>query len=250
LIDQSPIGRTPRSNPATYTGVFDFIRDAFSETRESRLNGYKKGRFSFNVRGGRCEACEGQGQIKIEMQFMSDLWVTCEVCHGKRYNAQTLEVSFHGKNIAEVLNLTVDEALEFFHSNGKIYPKLSTLSQVGLNYMQLGQAATTLSGGEAQRVKLATELSKKDSGKTIYILDEPTTGLHFADVEKLLRVLKLLVAKGNSVLIIEHNTDVIKCSDYIIDLGPEGGEDGGYIIAEGTVNQIKNNKKSVTGLFL
>lgn len=250
LIDQSPIGRTPRSNPATYTGMFDFIRDAFAQTRESKLNGYKKGRFSFNVRGGRCEACEGQGQIKIEMQFMSDLWVSCEVCHGRRYNAQTLEVTFHGKNIAEVLDLTIEEALEFFHSNGKVYPKLSTLSQVGLNYMQLGQSATTLSGGEAQRVKLSAELSKKDSGKTFYILDEPTTGLHFADVEKLLRVLKLLVKRGNSVVVIEHNTDVIKCSDYIVDLGPEGGDGGGYVIAEGSVEDIKKNIKSVTGKFL
>ncbi|KKR84103.1 MAG: UvrABC system protein A [Candidatus Woesebacteria bacterium GW2011_GWB1_41_10] len=219
LIDQSPIGRTPRSNPATYTKVFDLIRDVFTETREARTQGFKKGRFSFNVRGGRCETCEGQGQIRIEMQFMSDIWITCEVCKAKRYNAQTLEVTFRGKNIAEVLDMTVDEAKEFFHAHFQIQAKLGTLSWVGLGYMQLGQPATTLSGGEAQRVKLATELSKKSTGKTVYILDEPTTGLHFADVEKLLKVLRLLVEKSNSVFIIEHNLDVIKNSDYIIDLG-------------------------------
>jgi excinuclease ABC subunit A len=250
LIDQSPIGRTPRSNPATYTGLFDPIRDAFADTRESRTQGFKKGRFSFNVRGGRCEACEGQGQIKIEMQFMSDIWITCEVCHGKRYNAQTLEVTFRGKNIAEVLDLTVDEAKDFFHSHGQIILKLETLSLVGLGYMQLGQPATTLSGGEAQRVKLATELSKKATGKTVYILDEPTTGLHFADVEKLLRVLKLLVVKGNSVFIIEHNLDVIKNSDYVIDLGPEGGDLGGKLVAKGTPKDIAKIKSSYTGSYL
>jgi excinuclease ABC subunit A len=250
LIDQSPIGRTPRSNPATYTGLFDPIRDVFSSTRDAKTAGFKKGRFSFNVRGGRCEACEGQGQIKIEMQFMSDLWVTCDVCHGKRYNAQTLEVSYRGKNIAEVLDLTIDDANEFFHAHPQIMQKLETLSLVGLGYMQLGQAATTLSGGEAQRVKLATELSRRATGRTVYILDEPTTGLHFADVEKLLRVLKLLVQKGNSVLVIEHNLDVIKNSDYIIDLGPEGGDGGGKVVGKGSVKDIKTNKASYTGEYL
>lgn len=250
LIDQSPIGRTPRSNPATYTGLFDPIRDAFASTRDAKTQGFKKGRFSFNVRGGRCEACEGQGQIKIEMQFMSDIWVTCEVCHGKRYNAQTLEVSFRGKNIAEVLDLTVDDAREFFHSHPQILQKLDTMSLVGLGYMQLGQAATTLSGGEAQRVKLSTELGRRATGKTVYILDEPTTGLHFADVERLLRVLKLLVQKGNSVIVIEHNLDVIKNSDWIIDLGPEGGDGGGTIVGVGTPKNIASNKKSYTGEYL
>ncbi len=250
LIDQSPIGRTPRSNPATYTKVFDPIRDVFALTREAKGAGFKKGQFSFNVRGGRCEACEGQGQIKIEMQFMSDIWVTCEVCHGKRYNSQTLEIAFRGKNIAEVLEMTIDEAKEFFHSHPQIISKLETLSEVGLGYMQLGQPATTLSGGEAQRVKLATELSKRATGRTVYILDEPTTGLHFADVERLLRVLKLLVSRGNTVCVIEHNLDVIKNADWIIDLGPEGGEKGGEVVAEGTVPEVKKHKKSYTGQFL
>lgn len=250
LIDQSPIGRTPRSNPATYTGLFDPIRDVFASTRDSKAQGYKKGRFSFNVRGGRCEACEGQGQIKIEMQFMSDLWVTCEVCHGKRYNAQTLEVSYRGKNVAEILDMTVDEALEFFHAHPQILQKLETLSLVGLGYIQLGQPATTLSGGEAQRVKLATELSRRATGRTVYILDEPTTGLHFADVEKLLRVLRLLVEKGNSVFVIEHNPDVVKNSDWIIDLGPEGGDKGGEVVAKGTVNDVAKIKSSYTGQYL
>lgn len=250
LIDQSPIGRTPRSNPATYTGLFDPIRDVFATTRDSKTAGYKKGRFSFNVRGGRCEACEGQGQIKIEMQFMSDIWVTCDVCHGKRYNVQTLEVSYRGKNIAEVLDMTVDEAKDFFHAHPQIEQKLETLSLVGLGYIALGQPATTLSGGEAQRVKLATELSRRATGKTVYILDEPTTGLHFADVENLLKVLKLLVARGNSVFIIEHNLDVIKNSDYIIDLGPEGGDGGGKIVAKGSPKDISQNKSSYTGQYL
>ena len=250
LIDQSPIGRTPRSNPATYTGLFDLIRDVFASTRDSKTAGYKKGRFSFNVRGGRCEACEGQGQIKIEMQFMSDIWVTCEVCHGKRYNAQTLEVAFRGKNIADVLSMTVTEAMEFFHAHPQIISKLETLSLVGLGYMELGQPATTLSGGEAQRVKLATELSRKATGKTVYILDEPTTGLHFYDVEKLLKVLRLLVARGNSIFIIEHNLDVIKNSDWVIDLGPEGGEGGGKIVAVGRPVDISRNKYSYTGKYL
>ena len=250
LIDQSPIGRTPRSNPATYTGVFDPIRDVFASTRDSKTAGFKKGRFSFNVRGGRCEACEGQGQIKIEMQFMSDIWVTCDVCHGKRYNTQTLEVVYRGKNIAEVLSLTVDEAKEFFHAHPQIEQKLETLSLVGLGYIELGQPATTLSGGEAQRVKLATELSRHATGKTVYILDEPTTGLHFADVERLLKVLKLLVARGNSVFIIEHNLDVVKNSDYIIDLGPEGGDLGGKVVAKGTPKEVSKNKSSYTGSYL
>jgi excinuclease ABC subunit A len=250
LIDQSPIGRTPRSNPATYTGVFDPIRDIFSQTKEARANGFKKGRFSFNLKGGRCEACEGQGQIKIEMQFMSDIWVECDVCHGKRYNSQTLEISYRGKNIAEILDMSVKEAIEYFHGNPMILSKLETLSQVGLGYIKLGQPATTLSGGEAQRVKLATELSRKATGKTVYILDEPTTGLHFADVEKLLYVLRSLVDKGNSVFIIEHNMDVIKNADWIIDLGPEGGEEGGKVIAQGTLKDLIKAKSSYTGNFL
>ena len=250
LIDQSPIGRTPRSNPATYTKVFDPIRDVFTLTREAKANGFKKGRFSFNVKGGRCENCEGQGQIKIEMQFMSDIWVACEVCNGARYNAQTLEVTFRGKNISEVLNLTVGEAIEFFHSHYKILAKLETLEAVGLSYIQLGQPATTLSGGEAQRVKLATELSKKATGRTLYILDEPTTGLHFSDVEKLLKVLRLLVVKGNTVCVIEHNLDVIKNADWIIDLGPEGGEKGGEVLATGEVDKIANAPLSYTGEYL
>ncbi len=250
LIDQSPIGRTPRSNPATYTGVFDPIRDVFALTHEAKSYGFNKGRFSFNVRGGRCEACEGQGQIKIEMQFMSDIWVTCDVCHGKRYNAQTLEISYKGKNIAEILEMTIDEAREFFHAHPQIETKLETLSLVGLGYMQLGQPATTLSGGEAQRVKLATELSRRATGKTVYILDEPTTGLHFADVERLLRVLKMLVSRGNTVLLIEHNLDVIKNADWIIDLGPEGGEAGGELVYAGRVEDISKNKSSYTGIFL
>jgi excinuclease ABC subunit A len=250
LIDQSPIGRTPRSNPATYTGLFDPIRDVFTATHDAKTAGFKKGRFSFNVRGGRCEACEGQGQIKIEMQFMSDIWVTCDVCHGKRYNSQTLEVTYRGKNIAEVLAMTVDEALEFFHAHPQIESKLETLSLVGLGYMELGQPATTLSGGEAQRVKLATELSRKATGRTVYILDEPTTGLHFADVERLMRVLKLLVQKGNSVFVIEHNLDVIKNSDWVIDLGPEGGDAGGNIVAVGRPQDIARNKASYTGEYL
>jgi len=250
LIDQSPIGRTPRSNPATYTGLFDPIRDLFATTREAKLQGYKKGQFSFNLKGGRCEACEGQGQTKIEMQFMPDIWIACEVCKGKRYNSQTLEVTYKGKNISEVLDLTVTDALEYFGSISTLREKLETLQDVGLGYMQLGQSATTLSGGEAQRVKLATELSRRQTGKTFYILDEPTTGLHFADVEKLLKVLKILVAKGNTVCVIEHNLDVIKNSDWVIDLGPGGGSNGGEIVAVGTPKDIKNNKNSVTGRYL
>ncbi len=250
LIDQSPIGRTPRSNPATYTKVFDHIREVFASTRDARAAGFNKGRFSFNVRGGRCESCEGQGQIKIVMQFMSDIWVTCEVCKGTRYNAQTLDIVYKGSSIADVLSMTISEAKEFFHAYRPIVRKLETLESVGLGYMELGQPATTLSGGEAQRVKLAAELSKKATGNTVYILDEPTTGLHFADLEKLLNVLRLLVNKGNSVFIIEHNIDVIKNADWIIDLGPEGGDNGGEIVAEGTVDDIKRIKKSYTGRFL
>lgn len=250
LIDQSPIGRTPRSNPATYTGLFDPIRDVFALTRESKIQGYKKGQFSFNLKGGRCETCEGQGQSKIEMQFMPDIWINCEVCQGKRYNSQTLEVLYKGKNISDILDLTINEAVDFFGSHPKIYEKLETLQSVGLGYMQLGQPATQLSGGEAQRVKLATELSKKQTGNTFYILDEPTTGLHFADIEKLLKVLRLLVTKGNTVCVIEHNLDVIKNSDWIIDLGPKGGDEGGEVIAVGTPKNIKNNKNSVTGRYL
>jgi excinuclease ABC subunit A len=250
LIDQSPIGKTPRSNPATYTKAFDEIRNIFAMTKEARTLGFNKGRFSFNVKSGRCEACEGQGQIKIEMQFMSDIWVTCDVCHGKRYNAQTLDVTYRGKNISEVLEMSINEAKNYFHGNSNLISKLDTLIEVGLGYMKLGQPATTLSGGEAQRVKLATELSKKSTGKTIYILDEPTTGLHFYDVEKLLNVLRSLVMRGNSVFVIEHNLDVIKNADWIIDLGPDGGENGGEIVAEGKVSNIINNKKSYTGNFL
>jgi len=250
LIDQSPIGRTPRSNPATYTGVFTAIRETFAALSESRLRGYKAGRFSFNVKGGRCEACEGEGTRKIEMQFLADMYVTCEVCGGKRFNAETLEVTYRGKTIADVLAMSVSEALEFFHAHPKIIGQLQTLMDVGLPYIQLGQPAPTLSGGEAQRIKLSSELSKRATGTTVYILDEPTTGLHFADLEKLLTVLHRLVSKGNSVVVIEHNLDVIKSADWIIDLGPEGGEGGGRIIAEGTPADIVQVKQSYTGQYL
>ncbi|MBI5448969.1 excinuclease ABC subunit UvrA [Candidatus Gottesmanbacteria bacterium] len=250
LIDQSPIGRTPRSNPATYTGIFSLIRDLFAATPEARVRGYKPGRFSFNVKGGRCEACEGEGQKKIEMQFLSDIYVTCEVCHGSRYNTDTLEVSFRGKNIAQILNMTIEEAIEFFANQFLLHDKLATIAQVGLTYMHLGQSATTLSGGEAQRVKLATELSRRGTGKTVYILDEPTTGLHFADLEKLLAVLHQLTIKGNTVIVIEHNLDMIKNADWIIDLGPDGGDAGGRIIAEGTPEHIAHCKQSYTGQYL
>lgn len=250
LIDQSPIGRTPRSNPATYTKVFDYIRDVYASTRDAKALGFKKGRFSFNVKGGRCEACEGQGQIKIEMQFMSDIWVTCEICDGKRYNSQTLDIVYKGKNISEVLEMTVEEAYEFFHNHKPIVRKLKTLKDVGLDYIELGQPATTLSGGEAQRIKLSSELSKKFSGDTVYILDEPTTGLHFEDVKKLTRVLKLLVNKGNSVFVIEHNLDVVKNADWVIDLGPEGGEMGGEIISSGKIEEIIKDSDSYTGQVL
>jgi excinuclease ABC subunit A len=250
LIDQSPIGRTPRSNPATYTKVFDDIRDVFARTKDAKALGYNKGRFSFNVKGGRCDACEGQGQNKIEMQFMSDIWVECEVCKGARYNAQTLEIDYKGKNISGVLDMTVSEAIEFFHTHPKIIKKLETLEQVGLGYIELGQAATTISGGEAQRVKLASELTKRDTGNTVYVLDEPTTGLHFADLEKLLKVLRLLVDRGNSVFLIEHNMDVIKNADWIIDLGPDGGDKGGEIVVQGNLETIIKSKASYTAQHL
>lgn len=249
-IDQSPIGRTPRSNPATYTGVFDFIRELFSQTNEAKLRGYKPGRFSFNVKGGRCEACRGDGMNKIEMHFLPDVYVPCEVCHGARYNRDTLEVHYKGKTIAEVLDMTVTEACEFFKNLPRIYRKLEVLEDVGLGYIRLGQAATTLSGGEAQRVKLATELSRRSTGKTLYILDEPTTGLHIADVHKLLEVLQRLVGAGDSVVVIEHNLDVIKTADYIIDLGPEGGDKGGTLLACGTPEEVAKNKKSYTGQYI
>ena len=249
-IDQSPIGRTPRSNPATYTGVFDFIRDLFAGTNEAKMRGYAKGRFSFNVQGGRCEACQGDGIIRIGMHFLPDIYVPCEVCHGKRYNSETLQVKYKGKTIADVLDMTVEEALEFFKNVPRIKQKIQTLYDVGLGYIKLGQPSTTLSGGEAQRVKLATELSKKPTGKTLYILDEPTTGLHIADVHKLVNILQRLVDTGNTIIVIEHNLDLIKTADYIIDLGPEGGDAGGTIVVAGTPEQIVKNKASYTGQFL
>ncbi|MBD5637125.1 excinuclease ABC subunit UvrA [Clostridium botulinum] len=249
-IDQSPIGRTPRSNPATYTGVFDIIREVFSNTKEAKMRGYKPGRFSFNVKGGRCEACSGDGIIKIEMQFLSDVYVPCEVCKGKRYNRETLEVKYKGKNISDVLNMTVEEALNFFENIPRIKNKLQTLMDVGLSYIRLGQSSTQLSGGEAQRIKLAYELSKRSTGKTLYILDEPTTGLHMEDVNKLISILQRLTSSGNTVVVIEHNLDVIKNADYLIDLGPEGGEKGGTIIAEGTPEKISRASNSYTGQYL
>ena len=249
-IDQSPIGRTPRSNPATYTGVFNDIRDLFAETNDAKMHGYTSGRFSFNVKGGRCEACEGDGIIKIEMHFLPDVYVPCEVCKGKRYNRETLEVKYKGKNIYDVLEMTVDEGVEFFSNHPKIYRKLLTLQEVGLGYVKIGQPATTLSGGEAQRVKLAAELSKRSTGKTIYVLDEPTTGLHTADVHKLLEVLERLTDGGNTVLVIEHNLDVIKTADYLIDLGPEGGDKGGTLVCCGTPEEVAACDKSYTGRYL
>ena len=249
-IDQSPIGRTPRSNPATYTGVFTDIRNLFAETAESKARGYNAGRYSFNVRGGRCEACEGDGIIEIEMHFLPNIFVPCEVCKGKRYNRETLEVHYKGKNISDILNMTVEEALLFFDNVPKIKRKIQVLSEVGLGYVTLGQAATTLSGGEAQRVKLATELSKRPTGKTVYILDEPTTGLHTADVHKLIEVLQKLVDGGNTVILIEHNLDVIKVADHIIDLGPEGGDGGGTLVVAGTPEEVAACEKSYTGKFL
>ena len=249
-IDQSPIGRTPRSNPATYTGVFDLIRDLFAATPDAKARGYKKGRFSFNVKGGRCEACSGDGIIKIEMHFLPDVYVPCEVCKGKRYNRETLEVKYKGKSIYDVLDMTVEEAMHFFENVPSIRRKMETLYDVGLSYIRLGQPSTTLSGGEAQRIKLATELSKRSTGKTIYILDEPTTGLHFADVHKLTEILHRLTADGNTVIVIEHNLDVIKTADYIIDIGPEGGDKGGTVIASGTPEEIAESPVSYTGKYI
>src|SRR5438876_8309012 len=249
-IDQSPIGRTPRSNPATYTGMFTYMRDLFATLPEAKMRGYKPGRFSFNVRGGRCEACQGDGIIQIEMHFLPDVYVPCEVCHGTRYSREVQEVKFRGHSISDVLELTVDEALEVFENVPRIKVKLRTLHDVGLGYIRLGQPATQLSGGEAQRVKLSAELSRRDTGRTLYLLDEPTTGLHYADVERLLQVLHRLVDHGNTVVVIEHNLDVLKTADWLIDLGPEGGEKGGYIIAEGTPERLSANRDSATGQYL
>ena len=249
-IDQSPIGRTPRSNPATYTGVFDQIRDLFAATADAKARGYKKGRFSFNVKGGRCEACSGDGIIKIEMHFLPDVYVPCEVCKGKRYNRETLEVKYKDKSIYDVLNMTVEEALTFFENVPSIKRKIQTLYDVGLSYIRLGQPSTELSGGEAQRIKLATELSKRSTGKTIYILDEPTTGLHFADVHKLVEILKRLSEGGNTVVVIEHNLDVIKTADYIIDIGPEGGDKGGTVVVQGTPEEVAQSPVSYTGKYV
>ncbi|MEO0475852.1 MAG: ATP-binding cassette domain-containing protein, partial [Planctomycetota bacterium] len=256
-VDQSPIGRTPRSNPATYTGVFDMIRDLFTKTKEAKIRGYKPGRFSFNVKGGRCEACQGQGVKKIEMHFLPDVFVECDVCKGKRYNRETLEITYRGKNISDVLDMTVEEALVFFDSFSDVKRLLTALNDVGLSYVQLGQPSTTLSGGEAQRVKLATELGKRSTGRTLYVLDEPTTGLHFEDVKKLLAVLDRLVddsadreVGANTILLIEHNMDVIKHSDWLIDLGPEGGDRGGTIVTEGTPEDVAEHEDSYTGHFL
>ena len=249
-IDQSPIGRTPRSNPATYTGVFDLIRDLFANTPEAKVRGFQKGRFSFNVKGGRCEACSGDGIIKIEMHFLPDVYVPCEQCGGKRYNEETLQVTYKDKNIYDVLEMTIEDAVEFFGNLPKIKTKLQTLNDVGLGYIKLGQSATTLSGGEAQRVKLASELQKKATGKTVYILDEPTTGLHFADVHKLTEILHRLSGDGNTVIVIEHNLDVIKTADYIIDIGPEGGDKGGTVVATGTPEEIAANPASHTGKYI
>jgi excinuclease ABC subunit A len=249
-VDQSPIGRTPRSNPATYTGVFDKVRALFAETTEAKIRGYQQGRFSFNVKGGRCENCAGDGTITIEMNFLPDVYVPCEVCHGARYNRETLEVHYKGKTIAEVLNMPIEEAFTFFESVPAIARYLKTLNDVGLGYVRLGQSAPTLSGGEAQRVKLATELQRRSTGRTIYVLDEPTTGLHFEDVRKLLIVLNRLVDTGNTVIVIEHNLDVIKSADWVIDLGPEGGSGGGVVVAEGTPETVAKTKASYTGTFL
>jgi excinuclease ABC subunit A len=249
-INQSPIGRTPRSNPATYTGVFTDVRDLFAGLPDAKLRGYGPGRFSFNVKGGRCEVCQGDGLIKIEMHFLPDIYVTCDECKGRRYNREALEITFKGKSIADVLDMTVEEALTFFENIPGIARKLTTLNEVGLGYIRLGQSATTLSGGEAQRVKLATELGRRSTGSTFYILDEPTTGLHFADVSKLIEVLEKLVTMGNTVVVIEHNLDVIKYADWVIDLGPEGGENGGQLVAEGTPEEIARVKESATGEYL
>jgi excinuclease ABC subunit A len=249
-IDQSPIGKSPRSNPATYTGAFTPIRELFASTQEARMRGYRPGRFSFNVKGGRCEKCRGDGVIKIEMHFLPDVYITCEECKGKRYNKEALEIHYKGKSIADVLDMTVEAATEFFKNIPNIYQKFVVLSEVGLGYVKLGQPATTLSGGEAQRIKLATELARRGTGKTLYILDEPTTGLHFDDVGRLLKVLNALADKGNTVLVIEHNLDVIKSADYIIDMGPEGGDKGGKVIAKGTPEEIAKSEISHTGTYL
>ena len=249
-IDQSPIGRTPRSNPATYTGVFDMIRDLFAATSDAKAKGYKKGRFSFNVKGGRCEACSGDGILKIEMHFLPDVYVPCEVCQGKRYNRETLEVKYKGKSIYDVLEMTVEEALTFFENVPFVRRKIQALYDVGLSYIKLGQPSTTLSGGEAQRIKLATELSRRSTGRTVYILDEPTTGLHFADVHKLTEILQRLAEGGNTVIVIEHNLDVIKTADYIIDMGPEGGDGGGTMVACGTPEEIAEVPESYTGYYV
>ena len=249
-IDQSPIGRTPRSNPATYTGLFTPIRELFANTPEARARGYKAGRFSFNIKGGRCEACQGDGLIKVEMHFLPDIYVSCDACKSKRYNRETLDVCYKGKNIHEVLDMTVEEALSFFKAVPSLFRKCQTLMDVGLSYLRLGQSATTLSGGEAQRIKLARELSKRDTGRTLYILDEPTTGLHFHDIKQLLTVLTRLRDQGNTIVIIEHNLDVIKTADWIIDLGPEGGKKGGQLMAKGTPEQVAMCESSYTGQFL
>ena len=249
-IDQSPIGRTPRSNPATYTGLFDHIRNWFAGLPEAKARGYSAGRFSFNVPGGRCEACKGDGVTKIEMNFMADVYVECDICKGKRFNRETLEVRYKDKSIADVLDMTVDEAFEFFNAIPPIKNRLDLLRKVGLGYIKLGQPATTLSGGEAQRIKLSKELSKRATGKTLYILDEPTTGLHFEDINKLLKVLQTLVDQGNSIIVIEHNLDVIKVADYIIDLGPEGGDGGGTIVAQGTPEEVAKSETSYTAKYL
>jgi excinuclease ABC subunit A len=250
VIDQSPIGKTPRSNPATYTKVFDEIRTVFAETKEAKMRGFKPGRFSFNIRGGRCEACEGDGLIRIEMNFLPDVYIECEECKGKRYNRETLEVKYKGKSIADVLDMSVEEALKLFENIPSIRTKLETLSRVGLDYIKLGQSSTTLSGGEAQRIKLTRELAKRATGRTLYLLDEPTTGLHFDDTKKLIKVLDDLVAKGNTVVVIEHNLDVIKSADHIIDIGPEGGDAGGKIVATGTPEKVASITGSYTGQFL
>ena len=249
-IDQSPIGRTPRSNPATYTDVFTHIRDLYAKTTEAKMRGYKAGRFSFNVKGGRCEACKGDGLTRIEMNFLSDVYIKCNVCKGQRYNRETLEVKYKGKNISEVLEMSISEALEFFENIPKIKTRLQTLNDVGLGYMKLGQSATTLSGGEAQRIKLASELNKRATGKTLYLLDEPTVGLHWYDLDKLIKIINKLADAGNTILIIEHNLDLIKTADHIIDLGPKGGDEGGTIVAEGTPEEIAKNKDSLTGIYL
>ena len=249
-IDQDPIGRTPRSNPATYTGVFDDIRELYAQTPEARLRGYDRGRFSFNVKGGRCEACQGDGILRISMHFLPDVYVPCEECGGKRYNEETLQVTYKGKNIYDVLEMSVEEAIDFFTSVPRIRHKLETLRDVGLGYVKLGQSATTLSGGEAQRVKLASELQRKATGKTLFVLDEPTTGLHTHDVKKLLEVLQRIVDNGDTVIVIEHNLDVLKSADHLIDLGPEGGDEGGTIVAIGTPEQVAANEQSYTGRYL